>query len=918
MRTLLSEVRGVVSFESLYWYEGVRYPTYKAACIARGLELDDHEADLTMQEGARVRMPKQLRQLFATVLIYNTPTDPNALWQKYKAQLSEDFVNPNRGSGVMTTEVAEQTAFWLIVKICQQQNSDINIQQLLGVQYDPLPYDLNSYSSSEKPSKKNEQRDFQEMQKSLHDDQKAAFTAIKEAIDDPQKLPRFFFLNGAGGTGKTHLYRLIIKYILLQGKRYIACAASGIAASIIPDATTMHYAFGLPPCDHPDDRWRSTLNAESQRARELQAADIVLIDEVSMIPRQALDAIDTILRHLGNPDVPFGGKVVVVGGDFRQLLPVIPDVSAEEQKLFCSIYSGLWRNVKRLILLSNKRVKSGEKSLFLHMLDKIGDGTMRTDNNGQFPVNPKIITTDSLIEFVYARSTFTTPSLPASLLPAAAPAAAGAAASSAAAAGAAAGPVSSSSPSPATGKHYITVCIYIYLHVHLHPFFWYCTHTYTHTHTPTSPTRTYTLTNSHFHIYMHPQPHSFPFFIPCRSDGPYSHLLSPHFAEQLNHRIILTTTNIQADRLNQAILDLIPSVPTHTLLSTDRYVCGSSSEVQLPPDILNDIEDNGFPSHSIKVKEGCIILLMRNMDVAGGLCNGTRLRIDHIGTRVLRCTILSGIHRGQVALIPKMKLLYNRKGIPFTRFQFPIKLCYAMTIHKAQGQTFDRVGIDFTGTIFTHGLVYVGMSRCSSMENLRLFLTAEQQEQYLLRNIVFTDLLEYAANPLLLPDETVPSSPPPSPSTSPLPEYRNVSPPLEDNDNDIDLQSEEDSDNDNQHPLSSPSPSTSHQMDTEEENPPSSSSNSLPPPPTLSHPPSTSSSSSFSSSSSSSANSLSSSFFPSFSFPPSPFPLPEETLTPADLAFLTNYKHSGGNYLEALTKMEDEGKTLTRIVWNSL
>jgi hypothetical protein len=206
----------------------------------------------------------------------------------------------------------------------------------------------------------------------------------------------------------------------------------------------------------------------------------------------------------------------------------------------------------------------------------------------------------------------------------------------------------------------------------------------------------------------------------------------------------------------------------------------------IPPDILNEINDNGFPAHSIQVKVGCVVLLMRNIDVAGGLCNGTRLRIEKIGTRVLTCRILAGNHAGEHALIPRMNLLYNKQGIPFTRFQFPIKLCYAMTIHKSQGQTFDFVGVDFTGTIFTHGLVYVAMSRCSSIENLRLFLTSEQQSQYLLRNIVFRDLLEHAINPHLISLPAKSSSTPPSQLNPPLPEYLKVDPPSDEDKDDLD------------------------------------------------------------------------------------------------------------------------------------
>jgi hypothetical protein len=89
-----------------------------------------------------------------------------------------------------------------------------------------------------------------------------------------------------------------------------------------------------------------------------------------------------------------------------------------------------------------------------------------------------------------------------------------------------------------------------------------------------------------------------------------------------------------------------------------------------------------------------------------------------------------------------------------------------MTVHKAQGQGYDYVGIDFSGTIFTHGLVYVAISRCTSMNNIRIFFGPTEKDQYLLRNLVFTDLLEYANGNL----NALPTAPPRRQAPH-LPEY---------------------------------------------------------------------------------------------------------------------------------------------------
>jgi hypothetical protein len=160
------------------------------------------------------------------------------------------------------------------------------------------------------------------------------------------------------------------------------------------------------------------------------------------------------------------------------------------------------------------------------------------------------------------------------------------------------------------------------------------------------------------------------------------------------------------------------------------------------------------------------------------------MRLRKMTERLLECVILSGKNKNRNALIPRMNLLHDKGGLPFTRLQFPVKLCYAMTIHKAQGQGYDYVGIDFSGTIFTHGLAYVAFSRCPSFENIRVYFGSTPKESYTLKNIVFQDLLQHTN-----PNNNRPPAPPvPSQPHPPLPEYQQPDPKLLDepidNDND--------------------------------------------------------------------------------------------------------------------------------------
>ena len=93
LRILLLHVRGATSFEDLRSVEGhpVPFPTFREACIAKGLTDDDSEWDTCLHEAATHSMPIQLRQLFAFICIMCEPTDPPALFHRHQDNLMEDY-----------------------------------------------------------------------------------------------------------------------------------------------------------------------------------------------------------------------------------------------------------------------------------------------------------------------------------------------------------------------------------------------------------------------------------------------------------------------------------------------------------------------------------------------------------------------------------------------------------------------------------------------------------------------------------------------------------------------------------------------------------------------------------------------------------------------------------------------------------
>ncbi|CAN1756987.1 hypothetical protein LINPERHAP1_LOCUS6359 [Linum perenne] len=139
-------------------------------------------------------------------------------------------------------------------------------------------------------------------------------------------------------------------------------------------------------------------------------------------------------------------------------------------------------------------------------------------------------------------------------------------------------------------------------------------------------------------------------------------------------RAIVTPTNAVVSKINDYLLDQIQG-EAHTYFSADSLATTSSNKEALDMEyrleFLNSLSFNGVPEHDLKLKPFYTVLLLRNLNPAVGLCNGTRILLTDLGNHLLRGIIVGGTMEGTVV------------GIP--RRQFPIRLCYAMTINKSQG-----------------------------------------------------------------------------------------------------------------------------------------------------------------------------------------------------------------------------------------
>ncbi|KAF0706970.1 hypothetical protein AaE_013847 [Aphanomyces astaci] len=221
----------------------------------------------------------------------------------------------------------------------------------------------------------------------------------------------------------------------------------------------------------------------------------------------------------------------------------------------------------------------------------------------------------------------------------------------------------------------------------------------------------------------------------------------------LAERALLAPTNAVVNKLNMCNITTLPGA-VREYKSADSVVDdgnGTSAEqaaINFPVEFLNTLDINGFPEHVLHLKVGAPIMLLRNLCPANGLCNGTRLTITELHENVIRARIVAGDFAQDDVLIPRVDLIDNpSKKWPFElrRRQFPVRLAFAMTIHKCQGQTLRYVGLFLPEPIFSHGQLYVAFSRVTSNKNIHVLIDSDVipgQEGLWTPNVVLREVFD--------------------------------------------------------------------------------------------------------------------------------------------------------------------------------
>jgi ATP-dependent DNA helicase PIF1 len=217
-------------------------------------------------------------------------------------------------------------------------------------------------------------------------------------------------------------------------------------------------------------------------------------------------------------------------------------------------------------------------------------------------------------------------------------------------------------------------------------------------------------------------------------------------ANYMVSKAILTPKNVNVDIISDMMMERIPGEFV-IYPSADSISLPEDSAAEQPqlysPEFLRSLKIPELPPGELKLKIGVPIILLRNLNPSEGLCNGTRLIVRGLQSKVIDAEIITGSHIGKRVFIPHITLIALESKLPFTlnRRQFPVRVAFSLSINKSQGQTLSRVGIYLPEPVFAHGQLYVAFSRVTMYQNIKVLI--DNSENCKTKNIVYHKIFHF-------------------------------------------------------------------------------------------------------------------------------------------------------------------------------
>ncbi|XP_028801522.1 uncharacterized protein LOC114756750 [Neltuma alba] len=361
LHMLLAIVKGPRSFEELRTVDDVLHPTFRDACYALGLLEDDKEYVDAIQE--------QSWKLMAEDILY-----------------SQQQLTGHPGLSLSDAELQDH-ALHKIEDLLQLNGRSLQ-------DYPTMPYPAQSLNVSAVNKLVLAELDFDRnvLKEQLHvflrnltEEQSTIYNTIIDTVHNVRG--GLYFVYGYGGTGKTYLWQTLCASLRSEGRIVLTVASSGIASLLLPNGKTAHSLFAIPLAITEDSV--CNIKQGTPLAELLIQASLIIWDEAPMANRHCFEALDRTLRDIirrNDPNAigkPFGGKTVVLGGDFRQILPVIPR-GGREDIVFATINASyLWNESIVFTLTKNMRLTKGHYTddvdavtKFSEWIISVGDGNV--------------------------------------------------------------------------------------------------------------------------------------------------------------------------------------------------------------------------------------------------------------------------------------------------------------------------------------------------------------------------------------------------------------------------------------------------------------------------------------------------------------------------------------------------------------